>query len=160
MTTKTLFERGRVTDWLLDQYRTLLDPGVLLGDGEAPEEGGWPGNEPGQGNFVPYLTVATLPGAPTFAQALGDANAGDWTLRYQIRYFGGLRAQADWAADKGRAVWTALLPNRLDVGDLTQWRAYKFSVTSMGAVTRDDTVTPPYWYCVDEVALNLSRCRT
>lgn len=160
MTTKTLFERGRVTDWLLGQYRADLDPGVLLGDGEAPEEGGWPSNEPGQGEFVPYLTIATLPGTPAFAQAVGDADAGDWTLRYQVKYFGGLRDQADWAADRGRAVWASRVTTKLDVGDLTQWKAYKFSVLSMGAVTRDDTVNPPYWTCVDEVSLNLSRCRT
>lgn len=164
-TAKPLFERGRLTDWLLE---TLLRPPlgammptpVLVGDAVAPEEGGWSGGEPGQGTFVPYVTLATGPAAPAPKQGLGPGEAWDWMLRYQLRSVGALRGQCDWVADQARAAWDTQGEVRLSIGDGPQWKAAQFVVASMGAVTRNDQVSPPYWEVVDEVSLALSRCRT
>lgn len=161
---KPLFERGRLTDWLLSTLLrpTLetLTPPILVGDGRAPEAGGWSGAQPGQGDFVPYTALFTGPAAPDGKQAISLGEAQDWLCRYQLRHAGGLRSQADWIADRSRQAWDRQGEIRLDLGGPPQWKAYRFTVASMGAVTRNDTVDPPYWEVTDEVVLALSRCRT
>lgn len=156
---RALFDRGRLTDWLLEFLTGQLAPGVLVGDGEAPEAGGWPGGDIGQGDFVPYITLATGAGAPAGAN-LGSREADEWELRYSILSFGGQRKQADWVADQARTFWTSIRDARIDVGTAKQWRARRFTVRALGGVTRNDQVRPPYWQVADEMVLFLTPCRT
>lgn len=161
-TRKPLFDRGRVTDWLLDMLTTELGDPLLAGDGMAPEAGGWPLGDPGNGDFVPYLTLATGKGVPVSADPLAAAEGEDWQLAYTISYFGGTRSQTDWAADLGRAAWNSRRDARIECGSATApnpWKAYRFAVAEMGALTRNDQVQPPYWQLVDQATLRLTRCR-
>ena len=160
--TRALFDRGRLTDWLITTHLaplTVLTTPVLVGDGEAPEAGGWPGGEVGDGDFQPYITLATGPGKPD-STALSSREAETWVLRYTVQSFGGLRKQGDWVADLARTTWTSIRDARIDLGTEKQWKAYQFQVASMGALSRNDQVRPPYWQVADEMVLTLTPCRT
>ena len=157
---KPLFDRGRVTDWIIDQLLSpALLPKVLVGDAVAPPEGGWPSGVPGGGNFVPYTVLSTGQATPDRG-TVGAVTPDTWILRYQLKHSGGMRQMVDWTADLVRHAWDVQPEVRLDMGEGPQWKAYQFSVLTMGPVVRNDTVQPPYWDVVDDVALTLSRCRT
>lgn len=160
-----IFERGRLTDWIVATLFAplpALDPvAVLVGDAVAPDAGGWSEGTPDQGVFVPYTVLVTGPGVAFDKQNIQASEAWDWKLRYQLRHAGGMRNQADWTADQARKVWDAQGETRLMLNDdPPHWKAFGFSVVTMGAVNRNDTVQPPYYEIVDDVQLSLSRCRT
>lgn len=157
---KPIFARGMVTDWLLDMLGVALNPGIKVGDAQAPADGGWPTGQPGEGTFVPYVDLMTGPAAPAMKGTLATAEPDAWTLRYQLVSQGGLREQADDTADFARKAWDSQGEVRLDVACPTQWKAYSFIVVSMGAVVGSDLVQPMWWTVKDEVSLTLTRCRT
>lgn len=102
-----LIERGRVTDALVEGLRTVLEPTLLVGDGQVPNAAGWPGGQPGVGNFVASVTVRTMPGTPNFRDDLRSRHTS-WSLGYSLRTIGGARQQADAMADLVRAAVVGL----------------------------------------------------
>lgn len=151
-----LFHRGAFTDQVLDHLTSALEPGVLVGDGERPEGGGWSG-QPGEGTFAAYVVLESGQGA----QGGGNPPLGDsddsWLITYSLRSSGGLRQQADWAADQARAAWMGLPKINYELG--TTWRLLRPQVVTLGPMNRNDAVNPPYWTATDTVTAWLARSR-
>lgn len=150
-----IFTRGFLTDNLLDhlEAQLRLKPyQLLVGDGIAPKEGGWSEGQPGEGKFVPYTVVSTGPASANQRSPLGVDN-DSWRADYSFRAVGGSRQQADWVADRIREV-AHDFPK--DYGD-PQWRVIRVQFTSLGAVSRNDQVDPPYWELSDSVSLWVER---
>lgn len=154
--------RGVVTDSFIDYVTTQLvsnDVAILVGDGEKPAGGGWVGGEPGKGSFTAYVTVATQPAppAPREPQRLSGQHSA-WALSYLLRHFGATRTQADWCADLVRACVvgfsTAALPPEFG------WTVESVVYPALGAVTRNDMSSPPYWSVAEEVQLRVTRERS
>lgn len=165
-----LFNRGELTDWLLTNLGVAGGPDgpvltgtqdatpILLGDGEAPPAGGWPGGEPTPAEtFVPYTVLITAPANPSPGTPVGSAEADSWECSYRMPGYGALRAQADWVADKVRISWDALPSGDLEFGAGRNWHICNYRVTAMGGVTRDDQLTPPLWTADTQLALTISR---
>src|SRR4051794_29884906 len=108
-----IFNRGELTDWLIAQLTPALlaqesgEQDILLGDHLAPEEGGWPGGEPGSGDFVPYVVFTTRPATPSPGVPVGSTEADSWEAAYSLVGYGAQRQQADWIADRARMAWSA-----------------------------------------------------
>lgn len=155
---KPLFERGRLTDYLLGALPTLLSgSNILVGDAIAPRPGGWP-SQPGQGTFVGYVVLATGPATPRSQQPLGEPESDDWSAVYTLRSVGGLRSQVDWIADRVRNAWNQLTVGPLELGE-SYWKLYQPSISRMGSVDRNDATDPPYWEIADTVSVSLARSR-
>jgi hypothetical protein len=165
MSRKPLFERGRLTDWLLEELGGALPAEVLLGDGVAPNDGGWQGGQPGQGKFIGYSVLGTGAAAPGGTATLAETDSSEWLLRYTLRSAGGVRHQADFCADKARQAWHRLVDAGEPViplgndADPSNWKVYSPLVVSMGAVSRTDQTQPPFWEVLDEVTVKISRSR-
>jgi hypothetical protein len=160
-----VFARGKLTDYLLAQLTDrLTGTAVLVGDGVAPKAGGWQGGQPGQGAFAPYVVLSTGEASSNSPQPLGQANADDWVCQYTLRSVGGLRKQADYAADVAIYVWNVFgaLGEELDLGMETtrSWKLYRSDVLRMGPVTRNDEVDPALWEMTANLAVYLTKSRT
>lgn len=94
-------ERGRITDALIAYLRghaAIGEFGLLIGDGDPPDEAGWPAGTPQEGAFVASSTVRTAPAVPLHREGVRSRHSS-WRCRYGLRTIGGVRAQADAAAD-------------------------------------------------------------
>ena len=152
-----IFSRGVLTDDLLEHLERVSAADIMLiGDGYAPEDGGWSDGQPGRGKFVPYAIVSTGQGSPGQREPLGAKDAS-WVQAYSLRYVGGSRQQTDWAADRGRVLLDTYAPRNLPLSPTKSWRVQQVQFTSLGAISRNDTVEPPYWECVDAVNVWLER---
>jgi hypothetical protein len=100
--------------------------------------------------------LSTNPAARNSASVLASKDVDDWSARYRLGYYGGIRSQTDWVADKVRAAWYALPRGRYPLGPQT-WKLYNFTLLSMGGIERTDTVSPPAWQLIDEVVVGVVR---
>lgn len=148
----TIFSRGVLTDFLLDKLATeLTAPGILVGDGIAPEAGGWTGGQPGEGNFAPYVVLNTGPASKQGTRETLGNESTSWAATYTTRHVGALRQQADWAADKVRRVLNDFRLKAIDLdGD---WRIMRTEYQQLGAVIRNDSTDPAYWEITDSLTL-------
>lgn len=145
-----VLRRGLLTDLLLDHLAPLfaVTP-VLLGDGIAPKDGGWTGQEAGKGNFRSYVILSTAAGGPNFTEPL-RGNDTSWKLTYNVRGVGGNRQQADYACDVARPLFSDLGRLSFPVGKADQmWKITRSRYVGLGAVQRNDSVDPPIWECMD-----------
>lgn len=152
----TIFSRGPLTDAILDHLEAALDTalGILVGDGIAPVGGGWSGGQPGEGDFVPYVVLSTMPASKGFTDPVPGGDTS-WRAGYSLRCVGALRSQCDWVADKSRQAMVLYKPKTIDLdGD---WRVLKTSYDTLGAVTRNDSTDPPYWELLDTATLWLEK---
>jgi hypothetical protein len=129
--------------------------GLLVGDGIAPYDGGWPGGQPNAGPFTPYLVIVIRPSSST--EILGDTY-GELILNWSFTSVGGNRKQAAWTADRSRWFVTELNLERFDIGD-SYWRINLVRFAGLGGLQRIDQTDPPYWQCQDFVAFNLTRMK-
>lgn len=153
-----LFDRGALTDWLIDQLTTALGGEVLLGDGVAPDQSGWPDSgEPGTGVYIPYTVLRTEVATPAPNTPVGSVEADAWNCSYSFDHFGSQRQQADWVADRVRLAWDGLSSGKQELGSGRSWGLGSFQITRMGAVSRLDQERPPLWQLTDAVSVLLSR---
>lgn len=150
------FNRGVLTDWLLEMLENNLEPEILVGDGQAPLAGGWTGGEPGDGDFVSYVTLSTGPARKQQASrpAIGRENVS-WVCSYTLSHTGALRQQVDWTADKVRPAMSAAR----GLGPMENWTITLVDYTVLGPVTRNSSIDPPVWELSDSVDLWLERAR-
>lgn len=112
-----MLKRREVTDWLLNY---LKEEGHVVGDILAPLEGGWQKRELSEHvwdedyeegdddeldfpEFVPYVVVTPLDAKPSVSANQGRYR-NDWTLRYQLTWFGVSREQVENIADTARGL--------------------------------------------------------
>lgn len=149
-----IIDVGKATDLVVACFQ---DPLLPVGDGVAPENGGWSAGQPNApaSVFVPYVVVG-LGGGMAGASTLG-CNEKDWNLNFYFRYYGGSRRQADWAATTGRREMHELLHESFnDDFDSRKWMISNVTWNSIGASTRIDTVDPPYWSVTDSITFLFS----
>src|SRR5512139_649642 len=140
-----MIDTGAMTQKVLD---ALGNASLLVGDGVAPDTGGWITGSPNVDGFLAYTTVGFDGGTP----AMPDVTTStDWELTFSLRHFGGSRAQCDFQAKAARTAVTAV--RHAVVGDYTiigvRW-------ASLGPMSRNDQVDPPYWSAYDYVVLMCS----
>lgn len=153
--------RGVLTDGLITWLQTALAPGALVGDGIAPEGGGW--NTQGEANvgaYVPYTVVKTGAANPDNREGVNRRHAS-WLMAYGLGHHGALRNQCDYLADLVRALVTAQL--RADGRDTTLlpgWKVQEAYFGALGSVDRTDATSPASFACNDVVVLRVERSRT
>lgn len=150
--------RGLITDWLIDQLENALSlsgpaASIKVGDGEAPDTGGWTLEQPGEGAFVPYVVVTALNGSQGPFQDPVFNQDTSWQLPYSMRCVGGSRQQADWCADQQRELMMKLQRSRVGEQPGMVWKLTRVRYTQIGGMTRNDATDPPLWECTDVVSL-------
>lgn len=124
------------------------ESGQLVGDGIAPEGGGWLSGQPNVSAFVPYGVLAFM-GATLPDPALRySEQVRSWDTSWRVSSFGGSREQCDWVA--------ALLREGVDdcIGqEFGEYRVSMASWRSLGAMTRNDSIDPPMWSVSDLFSL-------
>jgi hypothetical protein len=141
--------RQLVTNWLVEQATEHFP--VLVGDGEAPPEGGW--DAAGE-EYHGYVVLLETQGTPNHQDPIGAPDSG-WALGYALRCAGGSRRHVSWIADNARARLLELAPIRLDAPD--RWALTRVHFSSLGGATRNDSTDPKHWETTDSLALWLSR---
>lgn len=140
---------GSVTALVLSRYADELLP---VGDGVAPEAGGWASGQPGVSVFVPYAVVGFGGGA--VADTSLCSNGRTWRLSYDLRYWGGSRRQCDWAATTGRRqVDGCHRESFVDETTGRSWLVYGLRWAGLGSVSRYDQTDPPFWQARDVLEL-------
>lgn len=149
-----MIDTGSMT-FLLLHHLSVGDPTLLVGDGVAPQEGGWTGGTPNTGSFTPYSVLAFQGAGPTHPDV--DKADPEWATRWSIGHYGGSRAQADWVATLSR---TRLLASLKQIfGDSDPFKVISIVWTGLGGMSRNDQVDPPYWSASDTAILTVSRVR-
>lgn len=124
-----------ITEALIDTLVSGLEPGILVGDGEAPEQ------DPAQ-SFTRYLVVFTLPSVDVQGN-LSEPTTYP-TVSYQLTCVGASQMEAQYVAHQAR---TRLESNPPTVSGLDLSVRFSFADTA----TRDDDFAPPLWYVTEEV---------
>ena len=148
--------RGKFTDNLITYLSLTLGEGdtpVLVGDSEAPEAGGWTGQQATKGVFVPYVTVKTGQAGPNpLGQSIGGRLGAGWRLSYPISWTGANRSQAEYAADQLRGLVGSLHGFVVNDG-VRDWKINKSEVVQMGEARRNDRLDPPGYEGTDLVEI-------
>lgn len=134
----TLPKARLVTDALLT---VLSSAPVLIGDGETPAGGGYPGGNPLKA-FVPYANLHPLAGGVTGGSL--ERPDDDARIIYQVTSVGSTREQAEWVSDETQDVLLSL-PVSVDGRDVLL-----VTVDMLGGARRDDSLgasSPPVWVC-------------
>jgi len=149
-----LIDVGEVTSWFVTSLTTAE---FVMGDGEAPLEGGWSEGQPNAGEFVEYLVIKQQgPVTP----ALGDTSLCDSTAKfmaipYQLVAYQTTRVASDVLAAAARATLHAMTGRHV-CGDLTV-NADQIRMTSVSGATRDDSTYPKFWLSVTNFTVNVAR---
>lgn len=148
---RTVLFRGELTDYLLERLGEV----VLVGDGKAPDEGGWDDdpNDP-ESSFVPYAVVSPQ-NAPEASGSLGDSNT-EWRLPYSYTVFAISREHVEFYADRVRQACVDLARTVVVLGD-SKWKIQQCRVNSIGGVSRSDVVEPSEYAQTDVVVLYISK---
>ena len=155
MTTPPL-ARHELTAKIFSALRLGIDGG-FVGRGVAPQGGGWPKGEPGQGDFVDYAVLSTgtavtpAPGEPERMAARRIS----WLLNYQVAYHSVNESKVDTVAYGGRKVLVGI--EGPVVLDDVEWTIQSVLIPQFGDTRRDDSTNPSHWKVTDAVSLHLSR---
>ena len=147
---KTL-HRGDFTGYLLTELSTAL----LVGDGDAPDEGGWDDDPSAPGSsYSPYTVVNPL----TTQEATGSIGDSNSEIRapYSMTSYGISREQVEFFADKSREIAVGLARTDVLLGE-DEWRIQQVRVSSIGGVARNDSVRPSEFSQTDVVMIYLSK---
>jgi hypothetical protein len=146
-----MIDHGVLTDHVLAALQASFDelttPPPLVGDGEAPIDGGWVEGQPGSGAFRPY-TVLVSAGAAPRGPDLGSPEP-PWAVGFSLRSFAGSRKQCDWIATKARLAVRGLLRDEFDA----PWKVSGVEWQSLGPVVRVDATSPKTWQVFDSTVL-------
>lgn len=144
--------RGLLTDYLITQ---LTSAGLLVGDGEAPDAGGWD-DDPNlpTSSYIPYVVLNPMAAAePT--GPLGDTSA-DFRVPYSVTAAGISRKQVETYADIGRKKITDLTRVVIQLSG-ENWKIQQARANSIGGVVRSDTVEPSEFTQSDVVIVYISK---
>lgn len=110
--------RGLLTDYLLGVLGTA---GLLVGDGAAPEAGGWD-DDPNLPNssYVPYVVLNPM-SVPEPSGPVGDTSS-DFRAPYSVTSYGISRKQCEFYADASRKKITALSREVITLGSEGDWK--------------------------------------
>lgn len=145
------FPRGALTTYLIGQ----LSSQVLIGDGEAPEAGGWDDdpNAP-ESSYSPYVVLA--PQTAQEASGSFDDSNSEWRIPYTLSSYGITREQVEWNADRSRQAMVSLARVVVDL-DTGNWKIQQSRVNSIGGVARNDNTEPSEFSQVDVVTMWMSK---
>lgn len=142
-----VLSRRLLTNWFIGYLKSSID---YVGDGVAPPDAGWNKGQPDQGQFTPYVVVSISNSAGSFA---GVNDLITWRVFWTVGAHGATREQADWVADKARALYCGMWPCKLTTVD--GWRLNLVEY-QMGSLIRQDSTDPPYWSTSDTVIFTLN----
>jgi hypothetical protein len=150
-----MLDHGLLTDLVIAHLESSISSIVssssvpLVGDGLAPDNGGWIQGQPGDGVFRPYVVLASGGAAPRYP----DLHSFDpqWAVSYSLRSFGGSRKQCDWMATLSRKSINGIVTTQV-----AEWSVIGLEWGSLGPVSRVDSTAPPFWQVYDNVSLVLS----
>lgn len=149
-----IVRRGKFTDLLLADIIANTPSPTIWGDGEAPESGGWTGQQPGKGTFTPYQFLETMAAVPNMAETLARRHEASWRLMYAVTGVGATRNQCEAALDVTRAYLSALHGKVYAAGqDSEVFKVQQSSYMQLGAVSRDDGTDPATWECRDTLEI-------
>lgn len=151
--------RSALTKELVNHLIATLEPGVLVGRGTAPRDGGWQSGQPGVATFKPYVTVKAGVATPREVEALGVRRAlHSWSCSYRLSYASHRESFADETADLGRKAISTMSGDLLLDG--VTWTVQKIDFPRLGATGPNNSTDPPFWDVTDDVSLWLSRVLT
>lgn len=147
----THLHRGDFTTYLLAELRTTL----LVGDGAAPDEGGWDDdpNDPGS-SYVPYVVLNPM-AVSQGTGPLGDTSS-DYQLPYSVTAYGVSRNQVEFYADTARKKLASLVREVVTL-DGSDWKIQQYRANSIGGVSRRDETEPSEFIQSDVVVIFLSK---
>ena len=145
-----MIDTGALTDVFLDSMSLALDTAgfsaTLVGDGTAPAEGGWVAGQPGSGLFRPYVVLVSGGAAPRWQTPASYTPC--WAVAFSLRSYGGSRPQCDLMATAARGCADAMGKT-----EFASWKVVNVEWGSLGATTRVDAASPPFWQAFDMVTL-------
>jgi hypothetical protein len=150
-----MLDHGALTDLVISRIEDSISSLVtgtakpLVGDGAAPDDGGWLQGQPGDGVFRPYVVVVSGGGAPRYQDL--SSFSPQWAVSYSLRSFGGSRKQCDWMAHLSRQAILTVVG-----GNVNNWSIIGLEWASLGPVSRQDATAPPTWQVFDNVTLVVS----
>lgn len=149
-----MIDVGEVTSWLLTQ---LDGADFLVGDGEAPLDGGWSEGQPNAGSFVEYLVLKQAPAVVPAGDGVSLCDSTSKWLRipYQLVAYQTSRVSADVLAASARTT-LAGLEGREVCGDLTV-SAHQLQITAVQGAARDDSTYPKFWSSVTNFTVIVAR---
>lgn len=131
-------------------------PGVLIGDGVAPDEAGWATGQPNASDFVPYLVVKPTGSVATVASTpLSESVGVFFPITYSLTAYHYSRVNADVLAAWSRDAFLADNGTH-DIGDLTV-KMRQAAIDSLALASRDDSTYPKLWSSVTNVHVNAAR---
>jgi len=144
--------RGELTDYLIV---TLETAGLLVGDGKAPDEGGWDDdpNKPSSG-YVPYVVINPM-AVPDPTGTLGDS-AADYRAPYSFTSWGITRAHVESYSDLTRKTVAALERAVIQL-DGSDWKIQQARANSIGGVARADNTEPSEFSQADVVTVWITK---
>lgn len=144
---------------LTDQLVTLLalddgldTAGIVAGDHTRPPEAGWSGTQPGQGQFIASVEVATGEATPHFRETVRSRHTS-WQMTYHLRVIGATRSQADHAADKVREACLAFPQGEYAPG----WKVIAVVIPRQAPIRKENPTDHPTFAVDDVVQLWVER---
>lgn len=118
----------------------LTAAGLVVGDGEKPELGGWTGT-PGESDFNGYVVVHPI-GATEIDGTLDNPSDDVWPL-HQLTSYGAVRGQCEQIADTARNI---ILTAPIVIAGRS---AGRYMIDFLGIAVRVDDVQPPIFQAPD-----------
>lgn len=144
--------RGELTTILVTRLQTA---GLLIGDGVAPNTGGW-NDDPNlpTSKFLPYLVINPMAVAdPT--GPVGDTSS-DFRVPYSMTSTGISRKQVEVYSDKGRKTLSEMERNTVTLGG-SGWKIQQVRANSVGGVVRTDNTEPSEFTQSDVVTIWITK---
>ena len=145
-----MLDTGALTDYVIAALAEIS--WLEVGDGIAPDAGGWVKGQPNVDQFVPYAVVAFSGARPRTPELTLARQEDAWVCSFQLRYHGAARAQVDWTGTAFRQAVSGLLKQLFGAPDAFEitWVEWQ----SLGGVLRNDSVDPPIWNATDSLTLH------
>lgn len=159
-------QRGGLTKLLFDTLKAALadhDPAYGVGDGIAPADKGWPGGQPGVGEFRPYTVLKSLTSqTQRQRESIASSQPDAWLLPYQLTGWGSLREEADYVQDVAVNVIAAINAaafRAAETSPVPSFGIQQIVVGPLGPTERTDQTNPPMWSRTDSLTVWLARLR-